>query len=259
MRPTVRNIVDMFDEPSPDRVVVEGIVRSDASRSSRGWIAYLGPWWTHATARLNEVPLRVRMRELDETARAHLVPGATVKLTCTNLEHPRTAARWFGALAVPSSVRRTMAQPAPVLLSDRMFHTLVLDRRANAFVGRRRGSSGRALYALRIERTASVDDRDADRPEVERSRAAVRTCESAMARIHDEVAHEVQNLYHQRLCGRPMLSHAQVAGRIRLATLTVRRTSCVELSFSDDDLFFGSSITASLRRNLQLRRVEVEA
>lgn len=66
--------MDPFDNRSPEGAIVEGVVWRDASRLSRGWVAYLRPWWSHATAQLSEAPLRVRMRELDDARRAHLAP-----------------------------------------------------------------------------------------------------------------------------------------------------------------------------------------
>lgn len=246
--------------------VIGGIVRRDVSPSSQGWVTFLGPWWVHATAQpyevplrmrlrqINEVPLRVRLRQLDDTARTRLAPGASVQLACTDFERPRKGAYWWGALGVPLVSRQGNAQCEPVLLHDRLLCTLMLDRRANAFVGRRRG---RLLYSLRIERTASVDHRDADRQEVERARAIVRTCEVEMRRIHNEVAARARRLYNKRWrCDRQQLSREEVARRMRLSSLTVGRDGNVHLSFSDGDLFYGYAINASLS-NLRLRLVTI--
>ncbi|MGH2907021.1 MAG: DUF2262 domain-containing protein [Solirubrobacterales bacterium] len=243
----------------PSDGVIEGIVRRDASRSSRGWVTYLGPWWSHATAQLSEVPLRVRMRELDDIRRAHLTRGATVKLRCTNFEQPRAGANWWGALGVSSTLHPASARPTPILLHDRSLRTLVLDRRENAFVGRRGDR-----YALRIERSAGVDDRGADRREVERALATVRRCEVEMARIHAEIAARARRIYNRRWrdrwlmsLGRAPMSQDEVTRRMRLSSLTVTRDGEVHLSFSDDDMFYGGSINAILRSNLRLRLVTV--
>lgn len=237
-------------------IKIRGILQRDASRSSRGWwVAFLRPWWPHAGARLNELPLRVRLPQLDEPERARLCPGAAVDLKCRNFERPRLGASWWGALGVPLTVQQANAQSEPVLLRDRMFGTLALDRRANAFVGRRRG---RFRYQLRIERAASVDDRDSDRQEVERARAVVRSCEVEMGRIHGEVAARARRLYNKRWrCDREQLSREQVAHRLRLASLTVCRGGELQLSFSDGDLFYGYSINVSLRSSLRLRLVAI--
>src|SRR4051794_37706167 len=130
----------LSDNSPPHGELIAGIVRRDASPSSRGWwVTFLSPWWSHTTAQLNEVPLRVRLRQLDEASRARLTPGATIQLSCTNFERPRTGAYWWGALGVPLTVRPATTQHEPVLLHDRLLSTLMLDRQANAFVGRRRG------------------------------------------------------------------------------------------------------------------------
>lgn len=254
--------MDIFENLPSDDVIIEGLVRRDASQSSRGWVAYLRPWWwSYGTAHLSEVPLRVRMRELDDARRAHLTQGATVKLRCMCFERPRSGAPWWRALGVPSTLCPASGRrPTPVLLHDRLLRTLVLDRRANTFVGRRRD-----LYALRIERAAGVDDRRADRHEVERASAVVRRCEIEMARLHGEIAARARRIYNRRWRDRNWLwrrnvpiSHEEVARRMRLSSLTVARDGEIHLSFSDDDMFYGGSINAILRSNLQLRLVTVD-
>jgi len=233
--------------------IIAGIVRREVLSSSRGWVAFLRPWWSHATAQLNEVPLRVRLPQLDEAARARLVPGASVELTCTDFERPRRAAYWWGALGV--TLRQASVQGEPVLLHDRLLNTLMLDRRANAFVGRRRG---RLHYSLRIERASSVEDRGTDSQEVERARAVVRACEVEMGRIHSEVAARARRLYNKRWrCDRELLSREEVASRMRLSSLTVDRSGAVRLSFSDSDLFYGYAINASLKSNLRPKLVTI--
>jgi hypothetical protein len=250
-------MMEPFDNPDPDGVIVEGIVRREVSRASRGWVAYLGPWWSHATAKLSEVPLRVRMRELDDTGRAHLAQGAAVTLRCLSFEPPRAGARWWGALGVPSTLQAVRVRP-PVIVHDRMLRTLVLDRRANAFVGRRGDR-----YALRIERSARVADRDADRQEVEHARTVVQTCEGEMRRIHGEVAARTRRIYNRRWRLTPSaeerarISHAEVAGRLRLSSMTVARNAEVHLSFSEDDMFYGHSVNAILTSDLRLRLVTI--
>lgn len=248
--------MQLLDELLSDGVIIEGIVRHDTSRSSRGWVVHLGPWWSCATAQLNEVPLRVRMRELDDPGLAHLPPGSTVKLRCMSFERPRARAYWWNALGVPSSLQLMDKRPIPVLVHDRSLGILVLDRRANAFVGRREDR-----YALRIGLSAGVDDRSADRRMVERARAIICMCEAEMARIHGEVAARARRIYNKRwrdrLVEHEPMPREEVARRMRLVSLTLTRDAEVHLSFSDDDMFYGRSIDAFLDRGLRLRLVTV--
>jgi hypothetical protein len=198
------------------------------------------------------------MHELDDTRRAHLFRGATIKLRCMNFERPRTGANWWGALGVPSTLRPASTRPTPVLVRDRLLRTLVLDRGGNAFIGSRRD-----LYALRIERSAGADDRGADRHEVERARTVVRACEANMARIHNDVAARARRIYNRSARWRHELalalnSQEEIARRMRLCSLTVARNGEVRLSFYDDDMFYGGTINAILRCSLQVRLVTVE-
>ena len=143
------------------------------------------------------------MRELDDTGRARLAQGAAVTLRCLSFEPPRAGARWWGALGVPS----VRVRP-PVIVHDRMLRTLMLDRRANALVGRRGDR-----YALRIERSARVADRSADRQEVEHARTVVQTCEGEMRRIHGEVAARTRRIRRSERNTRRLYYAARSCGR----------------------------------------------
>lgn len=185
--------------------------------------------------------------------------GAIVKLRCMNFDQSRTGANSWGALGMSSTLtlHRVSAQRTPILLHDRLLRILVLDRQGNAFIGYRRG---RYQYELRIERSASVDDRDADQSEVERARTVLRACELQMEQIHNEVATRARRIYNRRWrfdLDRELISREEVANRMYLRSLTVQRNGEVHVSFADDDMFYGGTIDATLRRNLQIRLVTV--
>lgn len=244
----------MLSSADRERITIEGIVKHDAKLSRRGIVAYLSPWWRDAAIFVDAL-IRVRIPRSLQDDLPQLPKGTAVRLTCSTLEAPRAGAGWWTATAceqpsAPDSVTE------PLIVHDRFFGRLSIPPRSMLITCKR--SLHGAAYRVSIRRSASAENRDALRDDLERARRVIRLLELSLASIHDEVSTRALAIYCARWRGaRRRLTRDQVASRVALSSVQVEVNGDLVLSYGDGDLFFGHWLEVPLGSDLRVHRIEV--
>jgi hypothetical protein len=250
-RDYVRRLLGLNGPPQRLVSTVIGRVWRMQAEEPRGLVIYLSPWRECATGRITASPIRIRF-----PAAGHLsmivAPGIAARICCADLEAPRRGSHTWTALGQEVDVGGRGARPqVPVIVHDRLLGRVVLDSKANVFIGQR--SRGGMRYAIRIERTTTDSDPATARADVRLAAGRVRHFEEQAGNVRVMIVRRIHELYDgQWRHRRRRSSIGEVAGELQISELMIKLDGSLAIQLLAGDLFYGHWIEVALDPSLGL-------